>query len=213
MPIPHRVIERLSTYRRHLRTWLAEGRTRVYSHDLAALEDVTAAQVRRDLMTIGYTGSPAHGYDAAGLIAHIDRLLNPRDQRGVVLVGVGHLGRAVLDYFVARHPEHPVVAAFDVNPEKVGRVIQGCHCHALDDLETVVRAHKATVGIITVPADAAQDVTDRLVRAGVTGLLNFAPVRLRLPPDVYVEDVDIALSLEKVSFFAAQRAARREVQE
>jgi redox-sensing transcriptional repressor len=208
--IPDRVIERLSAYRRHLRQFLAGGRDRVFSHDLALPEGVTAAQVRRDIMTIGYSGSPAKGYDVAGLIQHISRLLDPPEQQAVALVGVGHLGRALLDYFAALHPEHEIVAAFDINPAKVGRVVHGCHCHALAVLPDILRENPVSVGVIAVPGAAAQDVADRLVEAGVSGLLNFAPVRLRVPADVFVEDVDISLSLEKAAFFARERRARQE---
>lgn len=212
MEIPSRVIERLSAYRRHLRRWLADGHERIYSHDLARLEGATPAQVRRDLMTIGYAGSPAKGYDVEGLIEHIDGLLSPNTQAGAALVGVGHVGGAILDYFGGQHPEHRIVAAFDVHPDRVGRVIHGHRCHSANDLEAVLAETPALVGIIAVPADAAQEVADRLVRAGTTGLLNFAPVRLRVPPHVFVEDVDISLSLEKVVFFARQRVQRREAQ-
>ena len=199
--LPNRMVERLVVYRRHLRQWLGEGRMRVYSHDLAKLEDVTPAQVRRDLMTIGYTGSPAKGYEVEGLIEHISTLLDAGSIGGFALVGAGHLGRAILDYLARRHPEYQVVA-FDVNPEKAGRITHGCRCYLIDELETVLAEHPMRVGVITVPAEAAQDVATRLVAAGVRGLLNFAPVRLQVPDSVVVEDADIALLLEKVAFFA-----------
>jgi redox-sensing transcriptional repressor len=195
------VVERLIAYRRYLHQWLAQDRARIFSHDLAKPGGVTPAQVRRDLMTIGYTGSPAKGYDAEGLLAHIASLLATRLAGGFALVGVGHLGRAILDYLARQHPEYHV-AAFDVNPDKAGGVTHGCRCYLLDELEQVLAQQPTRVGIITVPADAAQDVATRLVEAGVGGLLNFAPVRLRVPAGVYVEDVDIALRLEKVAFFA-----------
>ncbi len=212
MQIPDRVIERLSAYRRHLRRLLGEGTPRIYSHDLATLEGATPAQVRRDLMTIGYAGSPARGYDVAGLIDHIDGLLSPRREEGLALVGMGHVGGAIADYFGGQHPEHRIVAAFDVHPDRIGRVIHGVRCHHVDELEAVMADKPARVGVIAVPADAAQEVAERLVRAGVTGLINFAPVRLRAPADVYVEDVDIAVLVEKVAFFARTRVTRREAQ-
>ncbi|HBO44803.1 MAG TPA: redox-sensing transcriptional repressor Rex [Planctomycetaceae bacterium] len=194
-------VERLIAYRRHLRQRLMQGCDRIYSHDLAKPEGVTPAQVRRDLMTIGYTGSPARGYDAKGLITHISSLLDARSVGGFALVGVGHLGRAILDYLARQHPEYKV-AAFDVNPDKAGGVTHGCRCYMLDEMKQVLTQQSMRVGIVTVPADAAQDAATRLVEAGVCGLLNFAPVRLRVPARVYVENVDIALRLEKVAFFA-----------
>ncbi len=212
MDIPTKVIERLSSYRRHLRCWQAEGKHRIYSHELAALQGVTPAQVRRDLMTIGYTGSPAKGYDVDGLIEHVSQLLDPKTAGEAVLVGVGHLGRAILDYFTGRHPGHRIVAAFDTAPDKVGRVMHGCHCYNVSEMPDLLRRQPVAVGIIAVPAEAAQEVADQLIKLGVSGLLNFAPTRLRVPTDVYVEDVDIALSLEKVAFFAHERRSRREAQ-
>ena len=208
--LSERTVERLVAYQRHLRHWLTQGQEQIFSHDLARLEEVTPAQVRRDLMTIGYAGSPAKGYDAEGLVAHISSLLNTQSVGGFALVGVGHLGRAILDYLARQHPEYSV-AAFDVNPEKTGRVTHGCHCYMLDELGRVIAEQPIGVGIITVPADAAQDVATRLVDAGVHGLLNFAPVRLRVPAGIHVEDIDIALRLAKVAFFA--RASRSEAAE
>ncbi len=208
MVIPARMVERISAYRRHLRRWLAEGRTRIYSHELGALIGCTPAQVRRDLMTIGYAGSPARGYDVVKLIERIGEMLDPPKRDGIVLVGVGSLGRAILNYFRGTHPELLLVAAFDIAPEKIGQSCHGCPCYAASEMETVLRGRPVPVGIIAVPADGAQEVADRLVRAGVRGLLNFTPVRLRVPPEVFVEDVDIATSLEKVAFYACQRAIR-----
>ena len=211
-PLPSRVVDRLVAYRRHLRRCLVDGKERVYSHELAGLEGVTPAQVRRDLMNIAYSGSPARGYDIAGLIERIATILDARAVGAFALVGVGHLGGAILDYLARQHPEFEV-AAFDVNPTKTGRVIHGCRCYALDELESVAARQPMGVGVITVPAQAAQEVAGRLIGAGVHGLLNFAPVRLRVPADVHVEDVDITLLLEKVAFFAGQRAGQPEASE
>jgi redox-sensing transcriptional repressor len=210
MEIPDRVIERLSAYRRVLRQRLDAGETRIYSHELANLEGVTAAQVRRDVMTIGYAGSPSRGYDVRGLIDHISKLLNPSRGSGMVLVGMGHIGGALAEYFSRRGSELTIAAAFDVHPDRVGRVLHGCRCYPVDELERVVAETGPTVAILAVPAEAAQALADRLVRAGLRGLLNFAPVRLRVPNDVYVEDVDIAVLLEKVAFLAQARVTRRE---
>jgi redox-sensing transcriptional repressor len=212
MAIPVPVVERLSMYRRQLNRWLGEGRARIYSHELAALVAGTPAQVRRDLMTIGYSGSPARGYDVAGLVAKISTLLDAPAKQGVILIGVGYLGRAVLKYLNGMHPELPIVAAFDVAPDKVGRMIDGCRCYATNELDTVLKQQAVSAAIIAVPVDAAQDVADRLVAAGVRGLLNFSPVRLHLPPDVYVEDVDISASLEKVVFFARTQTNPTEIE-
>lgn len=212
MALPIRMVERLSAYRRHLRGWMAEGRERIYSHELGGLVGATPAQVRRDLMTIGFTGSPARGYDVGGLVEKIGTLLDPAERKSMVLVGAGYLGRAVLKYFSATHPELPIVAAFDIAPEKTGRIIDGCRCYATQELVPVVRENAVLIGIIAVPSEAAQGVAEKLVNAGVRGLLNFTRVRLHVPPEVFVEDVDISVSLEKVVFFTRARNGTREAQ-
>ena len=182
---------------------------RIFSHELAALNAVTPAVVRRDLMTIGYAGSPARGYDVSGLVDKIGTLLDPSLDGGIVLVGAGCLGRAMLNHFRAAHPEFRVSALFDIAPEKVGRVIEGLPCHHTADIEAMLGERPAAVGIIAVPGSVAEDVAQRLVNAGVRGLLNCTSARLRLPPEVYVENVDIAVALEKVAFFARCEASVR----
>ena len=204
--LPESVVARLSDYRRHLQPWLAEGRPRVFSHELAELVGVTAAQVRRDLMTVGFSGSPAKGYDIEALLAKIGDILGPTGSESMTLVGVGHLGSALLTYFRRRRPEVDVSSAFDTDPDVVGRSIADCRVHPLDELERVLAEKPALVGIVAVPREHAQDVADRLVAAGIQGLINFAPVRLRVPEGLFVEHMDIATSAEKALFFARLRA-------
>ena len=197
-----KTIGRLSLYRRVLYGLLADGERSVYSHQLAALVGGTAAQVRRDMMAVGYTGSPTRGYDITDLTRAIGNFLDAAQGQSVALVGVGNLGKAILSYFAGRRPRLSIEAAFDTDPAKVNRVIHGCRCYPLDDLERVVQSRGIEIGVLTVPADQAQDVAEYLVRSGVLGILNFAPVRLSVPDHVYVEDIDMTMSLEKVAFFA-----------
>lgn len=197
-----KTIGRLSLYRRLLERTQREGRRRVFSHELASLAGVTATQVRRDLMSIPAAGSPKHGYEIDVLITAIGHHLDgPQGQR-VALVGVGNLGRAVLAYFFRRRPDLEIVAAFDVEPDKTDRVIHGCRTYAVEQIEDVVAREGISVGLLAVPAAAAQSATDRLIRAGVTGIVNFSPVSLRVPPHVFVEDLDVTMALEKVAYFA-----------
>ncbi len=209
MNIPTKTVERLSTYRRILKIFLSEGKHRVYSHELAARVKVTPAQVRRDIMVIGYSGSPAQGYDVAGLRDYINGLLDPADEEAVVLTGVGHLGKALLAFFATR-TKMPFFAAFDRDPAKTDRVIHGCRCHDIENIDKVLEGRRISVAIIAVPAASAQDAADRLIRAGARGILNFAPVKLRVPPGVIVEDVNITVLLEKVAFLARKEAAQKE---
>ena len=202
-----KTIGRLSLYRRVLYGLLAEGERNIFSHQLAALAGGSAAQVRRDMMAVGSSGSPTRGYDIQELTHLIGSFLDAPLGQAVALVGVGNLGRAILAYFAGRRPKLSIEAAFDNDPSKYGRVIQGCRCYPVEELMKVVKDRRIAIGIITVPADQAQDVSDKLCQAGVSGLVNFAPVRLLAPASVYIEDIDMTMALEKVAYFARLRAA------
>jgi redox-sensing transcriptional repressor len=197
-----RTVGRLSLYRRVLEIAAAEGRERVFSHELARLAGASAAQVRRDLMVLAVGGSPKHGYRVRDLVLSIGEVLDTPGGQRTVLVGVGNLGRAILTYFLDRRPHLRIVAAFDNDPAKTDRVIGGCRVHPGEDLPRIVAEEQAGVGVIAVPARAAREVADLLVRAGVTGILNFAPISLDLPETIYVEQIDVTMSLEKVAYYA-----------
>jgi redox-sensing transcriptional repressor len=196
----------LSLYRRLLLSLKAQGIDSVYSHQLASMGGSSAAQVRRDVMATGYSGSPAKGYDIDELVRCIGEVIDdPKGQRAA-LVGMGHLGRAVLNYFAGRRPKLQIRAAFDSDAHKTGRVLHGYHTYPVTKLARVVITEEITVGILCVPKEAAQTVADELVSAGCRGILNFAPVPLHVPPGVFVEDIDITMSLEKVAYYARQSA-------
>ena len=210
MALPGRVIERLSLYRRLLTEALEHNEYSIYSHDLAVKAGVTAAQVRRDLMEIGFTGSPRKGYEVNGLVRAIgDFLYNP-DGEPVALIGVGNLGRALLPFFAAHEPQVRVCAAFDTDPNKTGRVIYGCRVYSNEELGEIVRKQGIRVAILAVPADAAQALADRLTGLGISGIMNFAPAHLRVPASVAVENIDMTMVLEKVAFLARQSTQKEE---
>ncbi len=209
--ISNRVIGRLGLYRRLLADEQADGAAFVYSHELARRANVTAAQVRRDMMVIGYTGNPAKGYQVDKLADSIGRFLDAPQGQNVALVGIGNLGRALLAYFAQRRTKLRIVAAFDRDESKVNRVLHGHRCHPMEELAKIAQAERIDVGIITVPASAAQETAELMIEAGIKGLLNFAPVKLRVPPGVYVEDIDMSVSLERVAFMARTNAPKTEV--
>ena len=191
-------------YRRALAGKAALRVETVFSHELAAMAHVTAVQVRRDLMDAGFSGSPSKGYNVERLIDHIGLILDAPNGMSAAVVGVGNMGRALLAYFSGRNSKINIVAAFDNDPAKIDRVIAGCRCYDSVELRARVKELGIAVGIITVPADRAQPTADALSDAGVTGILNFAPVPLRVRPEVHVEQVDIMRALEKVAHFAKQ---------
>ena len=204
-----KTIGRLCLYRRLLKELAAKGETHVYSHALAALARCSPAQVRRDVMTVGYSGTPAKGYEILQLMESIGEFLDAKEGERVVVVGVGNLGRALLAHFTARSSGFNLVAGFDTDPERVNRVICGCRCYPLEQLETVIGRERVEVGVITVPPEAAQETARRLCSAGVRALVNFAPVRVWVPGGVYVENVDLVTTLERAAFFAKEAATAR----
>ncbi len=198
---------RLSLYRRLASRLVAQSLTHVFSHELAESTGASAAQVRRDLMLAGVTGSQRLGYDLEALVEALDVLLEGEGLQRVALVGVGNLGRAILPYYAGSRRHLEIAAAFDVDPTKVGRVIAGCRVHGLATLEQVIRELAITIAILAVPAPSAQALTERLVAAGVRGIQNFAPVRLKVPHGVHVEDQDLTMSLDKVAYYAQRASA------
>ena len=199
-----KTIGRLSPYRSLLSRLMRDGDSHSYSHELATLAGNTPSQVRRDLMVIGFSGTPTRGYEIRGLSGSIGECLDAAGGERVALVGVGNLGGAILGFFARRRPKLSIVAGFDADRDKASRVLYGVRCYAMDDLARILKEQAIHVAVITVPASEAQTVSDHVVRAGVRGILNFAPVRLRVPAGIYVEDVDVTMSLEKVAFFARQ---------
>lgn len=206
--IPALTVERLVLYRRLLERFAEQGVEFVHSREIAEMANNSAAQVRRDLMSIGYTGSPARGYGVADLNKLIGRLFEKKGEQKVALVGIGKLGRAILSYFNLRQPRLKIVAAFDSDPAKASGEFAGCPCHPISRMPELIAREGIRVGIVTVPAAQAQPMVDLMVIAGVKGFLNFAPTRLKVPRSAFVDNVDITTKLEKVAFFAELKAGK-----
>ena len=206
---PSRTVARLALYRRLLVHAKEDGTRTIYSYEMGERLGINPAQVRRDLMEVGFLGHPRHGYEVRGLLGKLDSYFGIDQSIRMVLVGAGNLGRAILGHFAAQPSHIALEAAFDTDPEKAGRVLHGCRCHPLERLAEIVAGRGVDVGIIAVPPAAAQKTADLLVAAGVRGLLNFAPARLSVPEGVFVEDIDVTLAVEKVGYFAKNRAPRR----
>ena len=199
--LPERTVERLSEYRRSLLQCLDEGKTHIYSHELAELHHNTAVQVRRDIMFIGYSSMQRKGYDVRELIQVIGDILDSESGLNVAVVGVGNLGRAVTTYFIGKRSKLNIIATFDVDTNKIDRVIAGVKCYPLSRLKEVVESLQISIAIMTVPADSALEVSKQLVEAGIKGVLNFTTVPLNLTEQVYLDEYDMITSLEKVAYF------------
>ncbi len=200
--ISEKTIERLSLYRRILQQLRVEGKETIMSHELADLLHIKPAQVRRDIMQLGYSGIPNSGYRIRPLLESIANFLDSPLPQSAVLVGVGHLGLALLANFAGRWRQLAIRAAFDKDPAKVGHTFHGCRCYSMLDLQKVIVETKSIVGILAIPGEGAQSVSDLLVQSGISGILNFSPLRIKVPNSVFVEHVDLSTTFEKVSFFA-----------
>jgi redox-sensing transcriptional repressor len=193
-------VGRLSLYLRCLESLLREGCPKVSSGQLAEPLGVTDAQVRKDLAPLGSLGQPGIGYVTHELIAAIRHVLGIDRAWSVALVGVGNLARALLRYRGFEQRGFHVVALFDIDPVKIGQRVEGLEVYPLEALPGVLGTTGAELGVIAVPAEAAQLVADALADAGIRGVLNFAPTLLRLPPTVSLVAVDLTVQLEQLAF-------------
>jgi len=207
VPVPKAVVSRLSLYLRELQHLVREGQQRTSSSQLGSLLGFSDAQVRKDLAYFGHFGHPGIGYRCDDLIHAIRKILGTDRDWPVAMVGTGNLGRALLGYKGFSHQGFRIVAAFDIDPQRVGDTIEGVQVFHLDRLAEIVAEHRIKLGLIAVPAPAAQSVADKMVAAGVEGIVNFAPVTISLPEGVRHVGVDLAIELEQLSFAVVNRAA------
>lgn len=199
--LPHKTIERLSQYRRALLLCHAKGITHIYSHEIARIQHITAVQVRRDIMLIGYTGTLRKGYNVKELIDLIGHIIDSEEGINVAVVGMGNLGRAITNYFSGKRTKLSIVAVFDNDKGKIGKKYHGIECHDIDSMKKVIREKNITIGIMTVPGEEAPIIAELLVKAGIKGILNYTPKPVNVPKDIYLEEYDMITSLEKVAFF------------
>lgn len=202
--IPEATIERLPVYLRCLLSAEQAGMPLINSVQLAEMAGTNAAQVRKDLSYLGELGTRGIGYDVDSLLCHLRRWLGIADDRRVAIVGFGRLGSALLGYPGFEERGFRIVAVFDTDQAKVGTRVGDVTVSALEDLEDVVTREAVDVVMLTVPANVAQSVADRVVSAGVRAILNFAPTRLETPPDVAVRQADLSVDLQVLSFHLRQ---------
>ncbi len=199
--LPNKTVERLSQYRRNLLLCLTQGKTHIFSHEIANLLHITSVQVRRDIMLIGYSGTLRKGYDIQELIDLIGDIIDSEDGQRVAVIGVGNLGRAIISYLKGKRSKLSIIAAFDTNIEKVDRVYAGVHCYHYDQMAEIIKRDDISIGIITVPASSAAQVAENLVISGIKGVLNFTPSPVNVSSHVFLEEYDMITSLEKVAYF------------
>ena len=190
----------MSLYLRELQQLLRNGKKTISSSKLGQRLGVTGAQVRKDFAYFGQFGYPGIGYRCEELIVEIRRILGTDRTWPVALVGCGNLGQALLGYRGFDKQGFCVSLAFDIDPKIVGQTFQGLTVIHLDSMAELVQKAEIRLAILAVPAKAANQAIDYLVEAGITGVLNFAPVTLKLPKTISVVGVDLAMELEQLAF-------------
>jgi redox-sensing transcriptional repressor len=205
--VPDATVARLATYLRVLSTLVDRSVSTVSSEELAAVAGVNSAKLRKDLSYLGSYGIRGVGYDVTTLTEQISRTLGLTVHRSVALIGVGNLGQALAGYAGFATRGFQIAALIDADPERIGSTLRGLTVRDIADLHQIVTEKAITIGVLAVPATAAQDVCSRLVEAGVTSILNFAPVVLSVPPHVHLRKVDLAAELQILSFHENRKAA------
>lgn len=203
--IPTPAVKRLSLYLRQLETFDAKDYKTVSSKQLGEALSLSDAQVRKDLAYFGQFGHPGVGYRVPELIQQVRRIMGTDKISKVLLVGAGNLGRALISFRGFTKRGFEIVAVFDNNPEKIGidigSVDRPLRIKPLDRMAEVARKSNIRMGVLCVPAQDAQAVAKSMGEAGIRGILNFAPVRLQVDPQITVSSVDLAIHLEQLSFF------------
>lgn len=198
-------VRRLSAYLRFLEDFENRGLSTISSDELAKRGGTTSAQVRKDLSFFGSFGKRGLGYSVPELAGRLREILGLGKEWRVIIVGAGKIGAALAQYRGFRQRGFNILAAYDINPDKVGRKLEEIPVKDIGELERDIQREKPDIVVLTVPGDAAQKVVDRVVKAGVKAILNFAPTQLQAPPDVAVKTVNMAMELEGLSFALTNR--------
>ncbi|MDA2806995.1 redox-sensing transcriptional repressor Rex [Nocardiopsis suaedae] len=204
--IPEATVARLPVYLRALQGMAERGTLTISSEDLASIAGVNSAKLRKDLSHLGSYGTRGVGYDVDYLVYQISRELGLTQDWTVAIAGVGNLGRALANYGGFGTRGFRIAALFDADLRVVGDEVAGLVVRHIDTLEDVVGSEDVAIGVIATPAVSAQGVCDRFVEAGVTSVLNFAPVVLNVPPAVDVRKVDLSIELQILAFHEQRKA-------
>ena len=194
-------LNRLSLYLRCLRQLQSEGVTRISSKELASQFSLSAALIRKDLAQFGEFGIRGIGYEVGQLIDRLRTILGLDQEHRVVVVGMGRLGGALARYLEQNPGAFRIVAAFDSDRRKVGSKVGSVRIHHVSDVPTVIPATGANIALLTLPPDNAQQTCNALTQSGVRAVLNFAPVQLKVDPEITAKSVDVRIHLEELAFF------------
>jgi redox-sensing transcriptional repressor len=198
--IAESTVRRLSIYLRFLEEFEGKGLATISSDELARRGGTTSAQVRKDLSFFGSFGKRGLGYSVPELATSIRDILGLQREWRVIIVGAGKIGAALAQYRGFRQRGFQIIAAYDTNPEKVGRTLDGVTVRDMARLEADIAQDKPDIAVIAIPSEGAQETLDRLVHAGMTAVLSFAAAQLHAPPEVTVRTVNMAMELEGLTF-------------
>lgn len=204
--IPEATVARLPVYLRALTALADAGTTTCSSEELATSAGVNSAKLRKDLSHLGSYGTRGVGYDVEYLRYQIAREIGVTQDWPVVIVGIGNLGHALANYSGFRSRGFRVVALLDADPQRHTEVVAGLEVRSFDDLEAICAEHDVSIGVIATPAVAAQSVADRMVGAGITSILNFAPGVLSVPDGVDVRKVDLSIELQILAYHEQRKS-------
>ncbi|RMG68380.1 MAG: redox-sensing transcriptional repressor Rex [Calditrichaeota bacterium] len=199
--ISESTIRRLSKYYRSLERLIQEGQSTVSSEELAAMDGITSAQVRKDLSFFGTFGKRGLGYDTRALKEQIAEILGLNRKWNVAIIGAGNIGRALAKYGEFEKQGFQIKLILDSDPEKIGQEIRGIRVEDYRKARELLQKENIEIAIIAVPAQAAQSVADLVVEAGIRAILNFAPCSLHVPPHVQVRNENMAIEMESLSYF------------
>ncbi len=198
--ISQAVIRRLPRYYRYLGDLLDEGVERISSNDLSMRMKVTASQIRQDLNNFGGFGQQGYGYNVEYLYTEIGKILGLEEQHNIVIIGAGNLGQALAKYSAFEKRGFVLKGIFDIDPKLEGITIRGIPIQMMDELETFLKENEIAIAVLTIPAEAAVEVAERLVADRIRAFWNFAQIDLNLPDDVIVENVHLSDSLMQLSY-------------
>ncbi len=199
--IPKATAKRLPLYYRYLRYLFSSGKKKISSADLSEAVKIDSATIRRDFSYFGALGKRGYGYDVEDLMNFFSKQLNQEQLTNVVLIGVGHLGRALLNYNFQGQNSIRISAGFDINEDIANTILEGVPIYHINDLVDQIEAQKFEVAILAVPGDHGQSLADDLVEAGIKGIMNFTPIRLSVPETVRVLNVDLSNELQSLIYF------------
>ena len=203
LEVPEVVIDRLPQYVRTLSQLLESGVEVTNSQQLGAQLQVTPAQIRKDLSYFGRFGKQGRGYRVRHLLTELKQILGLDSEWNVAVIGVGRLGNAILNYPGFNPDGFHLVAAFDNNPDNLGRVVGGVAVQAMNDLADTVAAREITIAIVAVPSAHTQAVVDQLVACGVRAILNYTPINAQVPAGVRIRNIDPVLALQSMTYYLA----------